>query len=96
MSRRAIDIVHNRGPEYICLSTLQDGCYMDCPLPGMVLNLCVYPTGSILIADETLGRESRDAPAPGASGAYALGATSSRRSGRAPASGADAPSFSSF
>ena len=48
------------------------------------------------IADETLGRESRDASAPGALGAWAPGATSSSRSGCAPAPGADAPGFSSF
>ena len=40
------------------------------------------------VADETLGRESQDAPAPGA--------TSPSRSVGAPAPGADAPGFSSF
>ena len=31
------------------MSILQVECYMDCPLPGMVLILCVHPTGSILL-----------------------------------------------
>lgn len=28
-------------PGYVCMSILQVECYMDCPLPGMVLILCV-------------------------------------------------------
>ena len=46
--------------------------------------------------DKPTGKESQDAPAPGASGANAPGATSASRSEGAPAPGANAPGLSSF
>ena len=48
------------------------------------------------VATKTQGKESPYAPAPGASGADAPGATSSSRSLHAPAPGADAPYFVHF
>ena len=47
-------------------------------------------------ADQPTGKESGNAPAPGASGANAPGATSPCRSVGAPAPGADAPGFILF
>ena len=49
---------------------------------------CKPGAADAIVADWISGKESRDAPAPGA--------TSPCRSVRAPASGADAPDFSSF
>ena len=47
-------------------------------------------------ANQLAGKESQDAPAPGASGANAPGATSACRSVGAPGAGANAPGLSSF
>ena len=42
-------------PGYICMSTLQVECYMDCPLPGMVLLLLFQLVDKHIVGGLTAG-----------------------------------------
>ena len=78
--------------EWLCTTTLIQGTIAK---SGAGTG-CRAGASDVTVANKTHGKESRDAPAPGASGAYAPGATSSRRSLHAPAPGTAAPDFVHF